>query len=180
MTLYDLSICLSHRYTVWKSHCSSCLAEEIMLFEIVHKDKSYINVGSGFFISHVMNFFHFNRTVYCIGISSSCIYHKNPTLRGDRCICKIHDLHNLYSSALFLVQYSNHPPALQDFVAFYLCQYYHPEQKSKWSSHLTQNILQFVHAMKMRGRYFYCITRHSENCKFFLKSITNNLEWCLG
>ena len=89
-----------------------------MLFEIRHKDKIWINVGQRFFISCMIIFGHINRIVYCIDTSSLCVHHKTPSLRGDRYISEIHDLHNLYMSALFVDHNPNYAPTLEDIITF--------------------------------------------------------------
>ena len=79
--------------------------KEMMLFEIINKDKLWINVGWGFFISCITKFGHFNKIVHCKGTFLGPAYYKNPSLRGNGYICMIYDTHGLYMSALYVDPY---------------------------------------------------------------------------
>ena len=70
-------------------------------------------------------------------------YYKNPSLKGDEGIHEVHDLNNVYISAIFYDHHTNYSMSLEDIFNFYLFQFYQPGQTAKLSCHSTQNTLSF-------------------------------------
>ena len=105
----------------------------------------------------MLKFSKFHKIMYFIEFSLCLIYNKNLSLRGVQYIHRIPELHNLYTSTLFADHNPNNPPTLEDIATFYLCQFYQPGQKAKWSFHLNHNTLLFLHAMKSRTRHFIAL-----------------------
>ena len=106
--------------------------------------------------SHV-KFNRFHKIVQCTDSSLGLIYYRSPALKGDKYICELHYLTNVYMSEFFSLDH--HPtylPYLEDIVTFYLCQLYQAGQNIKWSCHLTQNTLYFLHAIKLWTTHFDC------------------------
>ena len=46
--------------TLWEGCCTTCASVEIILFEITHKEKIWLNVVRGFFVSSIMKLGPFN------------------------------------------------------------------------------------------------------------------------
>ena len=61
-----------------------CASAEIILFQIMHKDKLWLNVGKGLFVSR-MKFGNFNKIHYCIDTTGDHVFYKK-SLSNRRCL----------------------------------------------------------------------------------------------
>ena len=145
--LYDTGICLGYGCIALGLFCQFCLPAEIMLLEIICKDDVWLNVGWGFFVFCMLKFSGFHRNIYCVDASLGLIYYKNLSLRRDNCVCEVLELHNVYTSTLFVDHHPSNLPTLEDITTFHLCKFYWPGQKAKWICHLTNNTVPFLHAI---------------------------------
>ena len=121
--LHDFGICLGCGYYLTGGWCNICVSAEIIPFEIMHKDKIWLNTGRGFFISKIMKFGHFSNILYSIDTMCDWVFHKNPSIREDAYIYELSNFHKIYPSALFVGQHPNNPPTLEDTTTFYICKF---------------------------------------------------------
>ena len=113
-----------------------------------------VKCRKGIFDPHMIKFSRYNNIVYCTDYSLGLTYYKNPSLKGDKYLCEIHDCNNVYINAILLDYSPTYKTILEEIAVFYLSQFYQPGHKTKWSCHQTQNTSCFLHVMKLSNRRF--------------------------
>ena len=96
-----------------------------------------------------------HRLVYSSDGSLGFIYYKNPSLRGDKYICEVLELHDLCTSSIFVDHHPNNPPTLEDTTTSIL-QILLTRTKDKMKPSFTSQY-STIHSTNLRTRHFHCI-----------------------